>query len=149
MSKSKPCKSGPRTDNTEKAIILSHAATFGVAAAAKQFGVNRKTIQRYRVELDSGTNPELSKLVAAEKEQSAKRNRSKMQRALDVLLDRVIDTAPTATITEATGSIEKIGELYGSWKVMGVKPDSEGEEAPSNEGLGGSGKGKPGLRAVG
>lgn len=139
---------GPRTDNAEKAIILSHAATFGVTAAAAQFGINRKTVQRYKAELDSGGNPELSRLVAEEAEKATKRNRSKMQKAIDVLLDRVIETAPRASITEATGSLEKIGDLFGSWKVMGVKPDSEGEEAPGNAGLGDSTTGKPGLRAV-
>jgi hypothetical protein len=124
-------------DNKELAIVLSHAAAFGPSSAAREFGVNRKTIQRYQAELKSGNNPELSRLVAEEAEQRRVRSRDKMQRAMDVLLDRIIDQAPTATLTEASVSLEKVGDLYGSFKVLGVKPDSEGEEAASDAGLGG------------
>jgi hypothetical protein len=124
-------------DDTEIAIMLSHAATFGVSATAKQFGVNRRTIQRYQAMEKSGVNPELSQLVATEKRRAQKRCRDKMQRAMDILLDRIIETGPKATITEATISLEKIGDLFGSWKVMGVKPDSQSEEASGDEGLGG------------
>jgi hypothetical protein len=136
-----PSRLGSKLSDAEKAMILSHAATCGVLTAAKAYGLNRKSVQRYKRELDSGSNPELSRLVAIEASKASDRNRSKMQRAIDVLLDRVIETAPNATITEATGSLEKIGDLFGSWKVMGVKPDSEGEEASSHAGLGGRAKG--------
>jgi hypothetical protein len=137
-AKKRPPKSRKAiSDNAEMAVILSHAATFGVTAAAKQFGLNRRTIQRYQAEVKAGNNPELSRLIASEKERAHQRNRDKMNRALDALLDRVIELAPTAELTQAIAGVEKIGELSSAMKVMGVKPDLEGEEAPGNEGLGG------------
>lgn len=150
---SKPAagKRGPKTDDADKAIILSHAATFGVGAAAKQFGVNRKTIQRYRAELASGKNPELSKLVAKETELSRERSRSKIQLALDALLDRAIQLAPTADLPDVILGIEKVGDLATTRKVLGVEGDSEGQEAPGDEGLGGptaGGKGADDAPAV-
>lgn len=144
---SKARKRGPQTDDADKAIILSHAATFGVSAAAKQFSVNRKTIQRYKAELDSGSNPGLSKLVAKERELARDRSRSKIQLALDALLDRAIQLAPTADLPDVIIGIEKVGDLATTRKVLGVESDSEGSEAPSHEGLGRSAKGDEGEAA--
>ena len=76
-------------DLQEIAIILSHAATFGTGAAAKQFGLNRKTIQRYQSEARGGANPELARLVATETRRARDRSRSKLQSAMDALLDRI------------------------------------------------------------
>ena len=129
-------KPGPRTDNADKAIILSYAATFGVKAAAAQFSVDRKTIQRYRAELASGKNPELSRLVAKETELARERSRSKIQLALDALLDRAIQLAPTADLPDVIMGLEKVGDLATTRKVLGVEGDTEGQEAPGNESLG-------------
>lgn len=126
-----------RLDYAEIAIQLSHAATFGVTAAAKHFGVNRKTIQRHQTLAKSGRCPELSQLVAAERERSVKRNRDKMQQALDVLLDRSIELAPTADLGQTVNAIEKIGTLFSSMKVMRVEFDESGKDATGDEGLGG------------
>jgi hypothetical protein len=123
-------------DYAEIAIELSHAATFGVAAAAKQFGVNRKTIQRHQALVNSGKCPELSRLVATERERSVKRNRDKMQQALDVLLDRSIELAPTADLGQTVNAIEKIGTLFSSMKVMRVEFDGAGQDASGHAGLG-------------
>lgn len=138
-------------DDQELAIILSHAATFGTGASAKEFGLNRKTIQRYQKDIREGKRPELAALVAAETEKSKARSRDKMQKAIDVLLDRAIQLAPSAQLGEVVNAIEKIGDLAGSWKVMGVKPDSEGEAPSGNAVVGGqdAGGAKHGLRVVG
>lgn len=130
-------------DYAEIAIELSHAATFGVTAAAKQFGVNRKTIQRHQALANSGKCPDLSRLVATERERSVKRNRDKMQQALDVLLDRSIELAPTADLGQTVNAIEKIGTLFSSMKVMRVEFDGAGQDAPSHAGLGGDPEGEP------
>jgi hypothetical protein len=98
-------------DPQERAILLSHAATFGVSAAAKEFGLNRKTIQRYQAELNSGSDPELSRLVAAESDKARERNRSKLHRALDAFLDRALALAPSADLPKVLDGITRIGDL--------------------------------------
>lgn len=123
-------------DDDEVAVMLSHAATFGVTAAAKEYGVNRRTIQRYQAEVRDGKNPKLSQLIAEQVSQQKKRNGDKMQRAIDVLLDRTIELAPKADMGQVVNALEKIGDLAGSWKVMGVQPHREGEEAAGDAGLG-------------
>jgi hypothetical protein len=129
------------SDETEMAVILSHAATFGVTAAAREYGLNRRTIQRYQAEVRSGKCPDLARKIAEEKERATQRNRDKMHRALDALLDRVIELAPKADLMQAVTGVEKIGELSSAMVVMGVrKPsvesDGQGKEAPGNAGLG-------------
>jgi hypothetical protein len=132
-----PPKNKKIQDDQDIAIILSHAATFGTGKAAKEFGLNRKTIQRYQSDVRTGKNPELAKLVATETERSRARSRSKINRALDAMLDRVIELAPSATLPEAILGAEKIGDLATARKVMGVvEGDSEGETAPGPQGLG-------------
>jgi hypothetical protein len=133
-------------DNFRKAQILSHAATLGTRAAAKEFGVDRKTVQRYKSEMDSGKNPELSQLVAREREITADRSRTKIQKALDVLLDRTIELAPTMTAEEAIHGVDKVGNLATARQVMNLDTNKVGDgkrvpngsPVPGNEDLGGS-----------
>jgi hypothetical protein len=124
-------------DDDQLAIILSHAATFGTGAAAREFGLNRKTIQRYQADLREGKRPELAALVASETSKAKERSRSKIHRALDALLDRVIFLAPSAKLPEAILGVEKVGDLATTRQVLGVTGDSEGEAAPGPQGLGG------------
>lgn len=131
-------KKRPRSNNSgvaddyRKAQILSHAATLGTVAAAKEFGVNRKTIQRYRAELASGKNPELSRLVRIERETTAERSRSKIQKALDAMLDRTIELAPTMTAEEAIHGVDKVGNLATARQVMNLDTDRDnGKRVPA------------------
>lgn len=153
MAKRKARKGGTGVaDNYRKASILSHAATLGTIAAAKEFGIDRKTVQRYKAEMDSGKNPELSQLVAKEREIAADRCRSKIQKALDVLLDRTIELAPSMTAEEAIHGVDKVGNLATARQVMNLdKLDKDlgkdgdnggrvpdGSQVSSDGGLGGS-----------
>jgi hypothetical protein len=150
--KTKPKPKAGVADNFRKASILSHAATLGTTSAAAEFGVDRKTVQRYKAELDSGKNPELSQLVAREREITADRSRSKIQKALDVLLDRTIELAPNMTADEAIHGVDKVGNLATARQVMqldnNIRDDgkrvSAGQELPGHGGLGGSTEGDTG-----
>lgn len=130
------------SDETELALMLSHAATFGVTSAAREYKLNRRTVQRYQAEVRSGKCPELARKITEEKGRASQRNRDKMHLALDALLDRVIELAPKADLMQAVTGVEKIGELSSAMVVMGVRKlnvesDGQGKEAPGDAGLGG------------
>jgi hypothetical protein len=98
-------------DEQELAVIMSHAATFGVTATAKEFGLNRRTIQRYQADVRDGKSATLSHLIAVEAEKATERNRSKLRRALDAFLDRALALAPTADLPKVLDGITRIGDL--------------------------------------
>lgn len=138
MARKKPTGRRPNTlDKAELAIILSHAATFGTAAAAKQFKLNERTIQRHQKAVREGKDAKLSEMIATEADRAARRNRSKLQLALDTLLDRTIEMAPTAKFNELVNAVEKIGDLVTQRKVLLGEGDTEGPGAAEAQGLGG------------
>ncbi len=100
-----------KIDNNEMAIILSHAATFGVSATAKEFKLSRRTIQRYQAQVNAGNKPELSQLIAAESDRAKERNRSKLHKTLDAFLDRALALAPNADLPKVLDGITRIGDL--------------------------------------
>jgi hypothetical protein len=114
MAKPRKKPTGRRTsklDDNEVAVILSHAATFGVTAAAKEFCLSRRTIQRYQADIRAGKNQQLARLVAAESDRAKERNRSKLHRALDAFLDRALELAPTAELPKVLDGIKTMGDL--------------------------------------
>lgn len=100
-----------KMDEQELAVILTHAATFGVTAAAKEFGLSRRTIQRYQADVREGKNTTLSQLIASESDRATERNRSKLHRTLDAFLDRALVLAPDADLPRVLDGISRIGDL--------------------------------------
>jgi hypothetical protein len=125
-------------DDAERAIILSHAATFGVGSAAKEFKVSRRTIERYRADIRAGNNPKLAALVATESERAKERNRSKLHRALDAFLDRAIELAPKADVSKTLEGVTRIGDLVTKRQVFFGDDELDGRDpgASPHEGAG-------------
>jgi len=123
-------------DDAELAIILSHAETFGAGETAKQFGLSRRTVCRYQAKLKSGKCPEVAQKVATERQAAVTRSRDKLHLCLDKLLDRVMQLAPDASMTEAIEATDKIGGLMVTRQAFGGTDDAEsgsGADSPNTE----------------
>ena len=133
-------------DKAELAIILSHAATFGTVSAAKTFKLAERTIQRHQKAVREGKDPKLAEMIATEATRAAQRNRSKLQLALDVLLDRLMALAPTADLKVVLSGVETVGDLVTQRQVLIGEGNSESPGAPAPEGVGGRAEGSESAR---
>lgn len=133
----KPKGRRPNTvDDAELAVVLAHAATFGATAAAKEFGLAKRTIQRHQKAVRDGNNPDVARLIVRETERAKERNRSKLHRALEALLDRTIELAPKADLQTVLHGVEKIGDLVTKRQVMLGEPDERNSGASPDAGDG-------------
>jgi len=133
-------------DEQEIATILSHAATFGVTATAKEFKLNRRTIQRYQAMVRDGKSATLSQLIAVESDKAKERNRSKLHRALDAFLDRALALAPSADLPKVLDGITRIGDLVTKRDVFLGDAELDGRDRGDAPDEGASGTAAQGAR---
>jgi transposase len=128
-------KSPGRRTAREKAAVLLYAKLHrSDAAAAKHFGVDERTVRRYRNENRSGKDPELSAAVLDAEAEIANRHLDELDEAFEALLQRIIKLAPRAKIGEATQALQVVGDLKQSRDVWAEDEDESAGARPAAQG---------------
>jgi len=125
-------------DVGELAVILAHADRHGDKATQKQFGISRRTLQRYREAIRAGRAPELAQLVTDQKKAALQRCSDLLSETYEMALKQLQTTLPSATVREAVGAVKILGELRLTSKGLGLddkQPGDSGEgESPQADG---------------
>lgn len=116
-----------RLCNEEAATILAYAKRHGAAKAAMQYGVSKRTIQRYRTRLKSGTDQDLADLVAQKEAEVARRNSDELSDTFHAVLREVRLRLKSMSHAEVTSALATVGELQVAILVLN---DGEDERAP-------------------
>lgn len=99
-------------DPAELATILAYGDRHGDKAAAKEFGVAHRTLQRYRASIRDGKAPELAKLVAHQKAAAIERCGDLLTETYEAVLKRLQAVLPSASPREVIGAAKIVGELH-------------------------------------
>ncbi|MEN6535488.1 MAG: hypothetical protein ABFD89_17625 [Bryobacteraceae bacterium] len=133
------------SDPAQIAAMLSHSATFGVAAAAKQFQVNRRTIQRHQKDVNEGKRPDVSQLIATQRKRATERCQDLLADTLEKTLKRLGELVPEAGIRDVVGAAKILGELkitrdtLGNNEQPGADTTDPGDETPKGTARPGAG----------
>ena len=98
-------------DPAELATILAYGDRHGDKAAADKFGVSNRTLQRYRAAMRDHRAPELSRLVAHQKERAVERCLDLLTETYEAALKRLQEVLPHAEPREVIGAVKIVGEL--------------------------------------
>lgn len=93
------------------AAILAFADLNSDPEAAKRFNCGTKTIRERRKAAATGKEPDLAALVQAEKDRAAQKHGDAVDAALEAMLKRLLELAPTASIGDAITAAEALGGL--------------------------------------
>lgn len=132
----KPKKRPPKSiDMEEMATILSYAELHGDKAAAAEFNVSTRTLQRRRAKMREGNDDSMVALVAQHKGQALERCSDLLTNTYEAALRRLHDVLPGATVEESISAVQMLGELHISRKaILGV----DGDDDEANAGFVGS-----------
>ena len=117
-------------DHGEIASILAYASLNDDKAAAAEFKVSARTIQRWRADLRAGKSPEVAKLVAKQRELALGRNGDLLVETFDKALQALqkkldSDALPGKELIEAC---KMLGELRQDRDFL-----NDGEPTPADE----------------
>lgn len=122
----------------EIAAILAYASLHDDKAAAGQFKVSPRTIQRWRSALRAGSLPEVAKLVATQRTEAIERNQDLLVETLDKFLRQLQTKVEGFTNEELIDGCKMLGELrqgrdFLNEDVDGPRPNqpSARDEAPA------------------
>ena len=135
-------RGGRAIETEEIAAILSYGDIHGDSAAARQFGVSLRTVQRYRKKLKLGSDPELTQAVA-------EKSRTVAEKYGD-LMDEVFELALQALKTRVQTAHDNVAPiedraLIGAIKILGdqrvtrdflADEDDEEDDEELGDGLG-------------
>ena len=116
-----------RVDLEYASNVLVDAIALGDTSAAKKWGLNRRTIQRYRVH--SREWPELAEMVRQKNAEVTHDLATLRVQFLRDALQELRKKLPEGSIYEVTGAIKIVGELHQTAMMV----DDERFDAPSQE----------------
>lgn len=121
------------------AAILLYQENHGYEAAAKKFGMSRRSIMRRRQELIAGKNPALAKLMAQHKATALERVSDLLTETFDTILRRLLELLPNADIDQVLRATKTVGELRVARDVLNDPASNPaGESFEGDESRGGA-----------
>lgn len=127
-------------DPAELAVILAYGDRHGDKAAASNYKVSERTLQRYRLAIREGRAPELAGLVAKQKGKAVERCLDLLTETYEIALKRLQAVlATTESTREVTEAVRVVGELQLTRKALG-DDDADGSARSGAEAQGASGR---------
>jgi hypothetical protein len=122
-------------DQAEVAAILAFAALHTDEAAAKQYRVSVRTIQRWKLAVKEGNRPEVAELVAQNKRTALEAHSDLLDETFEVALkalqDKLKDPAAGNTLRQVAGALKIAGELKLQRDFLRDDDDSAGVHSSS------------------
>ncbi len=132
----KPKRPTKRLDADEIATILAYGDIHGDRAAAAEFNVSQRTLQRYRRALRDNRAPELSGLVAETKARAIDRCGDLLTETYGAALRRLKVVLPEATVAEVISAARMLGELHTERKALLGDEDEDEAHRPHGQNSG-------------
>jgi hypothetical protein len=129
----KRSKTGRRADRETIVAALALAVTQGDVAAARAFGLCRRTLQRYKAAAKADPGGQLAQAIAKARTHALRQVDDLLTQTWEDILRRLQELLPQATMPEVNDAAKTIGELRLTREALGVDEPVSGYERNSND----------------